>query len=159
VSGIERVCNARFLVELLVADLPDRRIRPRAWDRWLSYQRSRDTLEVLKTYAAQGTATTEIARRLTEDLEGDEFGDERMGRHYRRHRRYYRWGPYREWRAAIITGSIAAGLWFAAWYGFVPGTVGPFKVVAIILSFVAGANLLFAVLGSRYGRNERHRRR
>ena len=121
-----------------------------AWDRWLSYQRSRDTLEVLKTYAAQGKEPPpEISRRLTEDLEGDEFGDERTGRRYRRYRRYYRWGPYREWRAAIITGSIAAAFWFASWYGYIPGASGPFKFVAIILTFVACANFFFAILGSR----------
>lgn len=122
-----------------------------AWDRWLGYQRSRDTLEVLKTYAAQGKEPPpEISRRLTEDLEGDEFGDERVGRRYRRYRRYYRWGPYREWRGAIITGSVAAGFWFASSYGYIPGAVGPFKIVAIILTFVAVANVCLALLGSRF---------
>jgi hypothetical protein len=104
-------------------------------------------------YAAQGKEPpAEISRRLTEDLESDEFGDERMGRRDRRYRRYYRWGPYREWRAAIITGCVAGAFWFVSWNGYIPNAAGPFKVVAVILTFVALGNLLFAVLGSRYGR-------
>ena len=42
----------------------------RAWDRWLSYQRSRHALEVMKQYAAQGkgsatrTRAADAGRRL-----------------------------------------------------------------------------------------------
>lgn len=122
-----------------------------AWERWLAYQRSRDTLDLLKTYAAQGKEPPpELTRRLTEDLEEDDLGDEREGRRYRRYRRYYRWGPYRDWRSAIILGSIAAALWFAAWQAFIPGAVAPLKLIATILSFLAIARLLSAVLGHRF---------
>jgi len=125
-----------------------------AWDRWLSYQRSRDTLEVVKAYAAQGKEPpAEITRRLEDDAdEDDDITDGRRGRRARRYRRYYRWGPYREFRAAIITGSVAAAFWFAVVYGYIPGAVGPFRLVAVILTFVAVANLLFAVVGSRLDR-------
>ena len=122
-----------------------------AWERWLSYQRSRDTLELLKTYAAQGKEPPpEISRRLNEDLEDDEFAGERMGRRYRRYYRHYRWSPYRDWRSAIILGSIAGAMWFAAWQGYIPGAVAPLKLIATILTFIAGARLLSAVLGSRF---------
>jgi hypothetical protein len=120
-----------------------------AWDRWLSYQRSRDALDVMKTYSAQGKEPPpELVRQIQEDVYDDDYSY--RGRRGRRHRRYYRRGPYWEWRAAIITGAVAGAFWMASNYGYIPGTEGPFRFVAIILTCVAGANFAFALLSSSF---------
>lgn len=124
-----------------------------AWDRWLSYQRSRDALELMKTYTAQGKEPPpELARQLREDAFDDDDDDYsyRGRRAYRRYRRYYRRGPYWEWRGAIVTGAVAGAFWLASTYGYIPGTEGVFRFVAIILTCVAGANLAFALLSSSF---------
>src|SRR5436190_21000478 len=85
-----------------------------AWDRWLSYQRSRDRLELLRTYTAQGK---DPPPELVKALHGEEEMDDGSGgpafdpydRYSRRAaRRYYRYrwraGPYWAWRGAIVTG-------------------------------------------------------
>src|SRR3954452_11805539 len=78
-----------------------------AWDRWLAYQRSKDRLELLRTYTAQGKdPPPELVKALQAD-EADDEGDayapyDRYGRYPRRYyRRYWRHGPYWAWRGAI----------------------------------------------------------
>ena len=120
-----------------------------AWDRWLSYQRSRDALDLMRSYSAQGKEPPpELLRQLAADADDENESDSYRGR--RGYRRYRHRGPYREWRAAIMTGSIAAAFWLASQYGFIPGAVGPFRFVAIILTCVALANLAFAVISTRF---------
>lgn len=123
-----------------------------AWDRWLSYQRSRDALELMKTYTAQGKEPPpELARQLQADAFDDDDDYSYRGRRaYRRYRRYYRRGPYWEWRGAIVTGAVAGAFWLASAYSYIPGTEGVFRFVAIILTCVAGANLAFALLSSSF---------
>lgn len=122
-----------------------------AWDRWLSYQRSRDALDLIKTYSAQGKdVPPELLRQVQDDAWEDD-DDRYAGRRSRRaYRRYYRHGPYWQFRSAIYTGAIAAAFWVASQYAFVPGTVGPFRVVAIILTCIAAANLALALLASSF---------
>lgn len=122
-----------------------------AWDRWLNYQRSRDALDLIKTYSAQGKEVPpELLRQVQEDPWEDEEDGYRGRRGRRAYRRRYGRGAYWEWRSAIYTGAIAAAFWVASEYAFVPGTVGPFRVVAIILTCVAGANLALAILSSTF---------
>lgn len=124
-----------------------------AWDRWLSYQRSRDALDVMKAYTAQGKDPPPELLRQVQDHAYDDDDEEDYGyrgRRGRRYRRYYRRGPYWEWRATIITGAVAGAFWMASLYGYIPGTEGPFRFVAIILTCVAGANFAFALLSSSF---------
>jgi hypothetical protein len=126
-----------------------------AWDRWLAYRRSRDQLELLKHYAAQGK---DPPPELMDEMRGGPagggpggppwaYGDWGYSRRMRRAwRGYYRWGPYWQWRRVIVTGALAAGFWWASEYADLPGTAGPFRLVAVILTVVAAANLLSAVL-------------
>lgn len=125
-----------------------------AWSRWLDYRRSRDSLDLIKTLAAQGK---DIPPELLREARGDAFDPETAafaGDRYARRaaRRYYRWrhAPYWRWRAAIVTGAVAAGFWAAARYSGVVEAEGAFRVVAIVLTCVAGANLLLAVLGGGF---------
>src|SRR5947207_4703890 len=137
-----------------------------AWDRWLAYKRSRDHLELLKHYAAQGKEPPpEIAAELRGGPDpnappppgyggypgygyGGYWGYPRYMR--RAWRGYYRWGPYWQWRSVIVTGAVAAGFWWASDYADWPGAEGPFRIVAIILTVVAAGNLVSAVLFSTF---------
>ncbi|MDB5423027.1 MAG: hypothetical protein JWQ29_443 [Phenylobacterium sp.] len=132
-----------------------------AWDRWLAYRRSRDQLELLKSYASQGKEPPpELVKAMRDDdpLDGADpryggygYGYGMHPRHMRRmYRRAYRWSPYWQWRAVFVTGAVAAGFWFASEYADFPGTEGPFRLVAIIMTFVAGGNLIAAVFSSLY---------
>lgn len=122
-----------------------------AWDRWLYYRRSRDHLELIKTYAAQGKEPPpELMRGAREPVMDDpaDWGPPMYGR--RAWRRYYRWGPYWQWRSAIVTGAVAAGFWFASEYADIPGVEFPFRLVAIIMSFVAAGNLAAAIFSTLF---------
>jgi hypothetical protein len=128
-----------------------------AWDRWLAYKRSRDHLELLKHYAAQGKdPPPEVMAELRGGVDPaapppgyDPWGYGWHPRYMRRaYRGYYRWGPYWQWRSVIVTGAVAAGFWWASEYADWPGVEGPFRIVAIILTVVTGANLLLAILFS-----------
>jgi hypothetical protein len=132
-----------------------------AWDRWLAYKRSRDHLDLLKSYAAQGKEPPpELVRGVREDVEDDgQAGYPGYGyggywmhpRHMRRaYRHYYRWGPYWQWRSVFVTGAIAAGFWWASEWSDWPGTYAPFRLVAIILTIVCIGNLVFALMASSF---------
>ena len=127
-----------------------------AWDRWLAYQRSKDRLDLLRTYTSQGKdPPPELIKALRED---DEDQDEataygrydRYGRRYRRYRSFRRYGPYWAWRSALVTGSVAAGFWFAAYYADLPGVDWSFRLVAVIMSCVAAGNLIAAIFASTF---------
>jgi hypothetical protein len=120
-----------------------------AWDRWLIYKRSQDHLELIKSYAAQGKEPPpELMRAVRENVLDDDPDDDLGPRRRRHHRRMYRYGPYWQWRRFFFTGALALGFWLASEYAGVPGTEGPFRLVAIILGCVAGASLLAAILWS-----------
>lgn len=125
-----------------------------AWDRWLAYRRSRDALDLIKSFSAQGKEIPpELLREVREDaFEPDPFDGDRYAR--RAARRAWRWRnrPYHRWHSAIVTGAVAAGFWAASEYSGVTEAEGAFRVVAIVLTCVAGANLLLAVLSSGYPR-------
>lgn len=120
-----------------------------AWDRWLSYRRSRDALDLIRTYTAQGKEPPpELIRQAQEEPDPDLYYREPR----RRWRRYYRgrWGmggPYWDLRRGIYFAVIAAAFWVASTYADVPGLDMPFRLVAIILGFVAAANIVMAAIG------------
>ena len=124
-----------------------------AWDRWLSYQRSKDRLELLRSYTSQGK---DPPPELIRALQGDEPPEPPpegayMSRQDRRYgRRYWRRGPYGAWRAALVTGSVAAGFWFASEYADLPGVDWSFRMVAIIMTCVAVGNLVAAVFTTTF---------
>ncbi|HET6970105.1 MAG TPA: hypothetical protein VFH92_03175 [Phenylobacterium sp.] len=130
-----------------------------AWDRWLAYKRSQDRLDLLRSYTSQGKdPPPELIKALQGgDLEDappppaydpEDRGSRRAYRRYHRH--YWRYTPYGAWRSAIVTGAVAAGFWFAAYYGDVPGADWPFRLVAIIMSIVFVGNLVTALFASTF---------
>lgn len=142
-----------------------------AWDRWLAYRRSRDHLDLIRTFAAQGKEVPpELMRQVREEAQdepppgyrGSGYGGPGYGgpggygywghpRYMRRAwRGYYRWGPYWQWRSAIVSAAVAGGFWWAAEYADWPGVEGPFRLVAIIMTVVAAGNFLIAILSSSF---------
>jgi hypothetical protein len=140
-----------------------------AWDRWLAYKRSRDHLDLLKHYAQQGKEPPPELVRGVNDMAGGAMPGEAPGAYPgypgappppfphpyywgrdRAWRRYYRWGPYWQWRSAFISGAVAAGFWFASEYSDIPSADGAFRLVAIIMSFVFVGNLLGAIFSSTF---------
>jgi hypothetical protein len=126
-----------------------------AWDRWLAYQRSKDRLELLRTYTNQGKdPPPELLKVLRdEDVEETSAYDpyDRYGRYPRRHmRRLRRYGPYWAWRSALVTGAVAAGFWFASEYADMPGVDWTFRLVAIIMTCVAAGNLIAAIFATTF---------
>jgi hypothetical protein len=67
-------------------------------------------------------------------------------RYRRRYWRHYRYGRFWQWRSAFVTGAVAAGFWYASTEDLIPGAEGAFRLVAIILTCVAGANLALALV-------------
>lgn len=126
-----------------------------AWDRWLSYKRSQDRLDLLRSYTNQGKdPPPELMKALQrEEDEDDEASlyDRPRGRHARRYyRSYWRHSPYWAWRTAVITAAVAAGFWFASEYADIPGIDWPFRLVAIIMTCVAAGHLVFAIFASTF---------
>lgn len=125
-----------------------------AWDRWLSYKRSQDRLDLLRSYTNQGKdPPPELLRTLQdEEDDDDEMMYGRPGRRYARrmYRRAWRYTPYWAWRTAIITGAVAAGFWFASEYADIPGIDWPFRLVAIIMTCVAAGHLVAAIFTSTF---------
>jgi hypothetical protein len=132
-----------------------------AWDRWLAYKRSRDHLDLIRSYTDQGKEPPpELVRSVREEVLEDDGPGPGYGpyggywmhpRHMRRaYRNYYRWGPYWQWRSVFVTGAIAGGFWWASEWADWPGVEGPFRLVAIILTFVAVGNLIAAILSSSF---------
>ena len=128
-----------------------------AWDRWLSYKRSRDHLELLKSYQAQGKDPPPEILRAAADPYDPAWGAPPpnythpyywSGR--RAWRRMYRWSPYWQWRSAFVTGAVAVGFWVASDWTDIPGTFDAFRLVAIIMTFVAVGNLLGAIFTSTF---------
>src|SRR5258708_38382519 len=68
----------------------------------------------------------------------------------RAYRRYYRWGPYWQWRSVFVTGAVAGGVRGASeWAGW-PGAAGPFRLVALIPTAPPAAPRPFAAPSSPF---------
>lgn len=128
-----------------------------AWDRWLAYRRSQDRLDLLRSYASQGKdPPPELVRAIQleeEDDEDDAYGAyDRYGRRRARRyaRRYWRSSPYWAWRTAAVTGSVALGFWLASEYSGLTDVEGIFRLVAIILTCVAGGHAVAALFATTF---------
>ena len=121
-----------------------------AWGGWLSYQRRKAELDVLKSYVQQGKdPPPEIAKAVGgggDPADPYGYGHPYYGAYGWRGWRRYRYGPYWEWRRVIVFGAISGGFWFASQYYSDRGPSHAFEIVAIITGIIAVASLLFAVL-------------
>ena len=121
---------------------------------WMSNRRHRDTIDLMKTYAAQGKDPAEIAKAMGEtQVPPPGWGGPWAWHAYGpygpgRWSRWGYWGPYREWRRVIMFSCLAAGFWAVSEYGDIPGTEHPFHVVAIIMGVLALASFAMAIVAT-----------
>jgi len=124
-----------------------------AWDRWLAYRRSREQLELIKTYATQGKEVPpELLKRIQEQEDDDEESDwSGLGRRRRRNSyRRYRHSQRDDIRTVIFTGALSGAFFIASETSLINGTEGPFRLVALILVCISGATLLSVLVSSRF---------
>ena len=115
---------------------------------WMAHRRHRDTIELMKTYAAQGKDPAEIAKAMNDSAPGPWGPSWGYGWSGRR----WRFGPYWEWRRFIVFSCLAVGFWLASQYAEWPGTERAFTLVAIIMSVMAAGSFLFAIMTTALGR-------
>jgi hypothetical protein len=114
------------------------------FDRYLSYRRYRDHLDLMKTYAAQGKEPPpEVLRVATApDPDSESSWDRRWDR-----RRCER-GPRHEMRRVILFSTLAAAFYYAA-FNFGHGDrYEPFMIVAVVMTALAVGAVLMLVMSS-----------
>ncbi len=121
---------------------------------WMSNRRHRDQMELMKTYAAQGKDPAELAKALNGDPQAwggypGLYGNRWAWRAARR-------GPYWEWRRAIMFGCLAIGFWLASYYADFPGSERAFTIVAIVMSVLAAASIMMAIMTTAMGPRPPH---
>lgn len=113
---------------------------------WLNYRRSRDALELIKTYAAQGKEPPPgLIQAVSGDFPEDGWENRRAARRDRR------FGPYGEVRRLITFSALAGGFGFAAWWAQDGNVQLAFGVVAFVMGAMAVGSLLLVFL-QRNGR-------
>jgi hypothetical protein len=108
-----------------------------AWQSWLSYRANRETLDLIKTYAASGREPPpELFKKLNRRWHDDEERDERP--RYRRRRE-------RSWYQVVLYGMLSAGFAFAAMTD-IYGAGQAFTIAAFVLGALCAATLVQVVL-------------
>lgn len=114
-----------------------------AWHSLIGYRRHRDTLDLVKSYVAQGK---EPPAGLLDGLNGgvvdEDWGDSRADRHERRaYRRYYRYRYWGGWPNVVLFGSLCAGFAYASWTD-IYGAGEAFTIVAFVMGAMTLATLV-----------------
>lgn len=124
---------------------------------WMGYRAHWDRMELFKTYAAQGKDPAELAKAM-----GQADGTAPWAGHYGPgpwgpgpcgygrwgYGRWGYWGPFREWRRAIVFTCLALGFGLASQYAEIPGAEHGFRLVAIIMGVLAAGSFLLAIVAS-----------
>ena len=111
------------------------------FESWLSYRAHRETLDLIKTYAASGREPPpELLAKLNKRWRGERDEDERP--RYRRRRE-------RTWYQVVLYGMLSAGFAFAAFTN-IYGAGEAFTIVAFVLGDLCAATLV-QVLFDRSG--------
>ena len=104
---------------------------------WLSYRANRETLDLIKTYAASGREPPpELLEKLNKRWHGERDEDERP--RYRRRRE-------RTWYQVVLFGMLSAGFAFAAWQNIYEAGEA-FTIVAFVLGALCAATLVQVLL-------------
>jgi len=121
-----------------------------AFDQILRYQRHRDTLNLIRTYAEKGQEPpAELMKRLdgreaaVDDL--DDSDDRYSRRAARRYRRGYRYGG---WYSVVLFGALASGFGAAASMDIF-GAGEAFLIVAFVMGALFLANLVQTLMTRR----------
>jgi hypothetical protein len=111
-----------------------------AYQSWLSYRANRETLDLIKTYAASGREPPpELLSRLNKRWHGEQDEDERP--RYRRRRE-------RSWYQVVLFGLLASGFTVAAATDMF-GAGEAFVIVAFVLGSLCAATLVQVVLDQK----------
>jgi hypothetical protein len=110
----------------------------RGWTSWLDYRRSRDAMDLMRQYAAQGKEPPpDLMRAVNDPLDG--------GWGYRRRYRYG-YGYGRNWPARVAMFAVlAAGFGWAASENLY-GAGDAFKIVTFVMGAIAVASLVGGVI-------------
>lgn len=105
-----------------------------AWQSWLSYRANRETLDLIKTYAASGREPpAELMARLNKRWHGDDDDRDERPR-YRRRRE-------RSWYQVVLFGIMGGGFAFAAATD-IYGAGEAFTIVAFVMGALCAATLV-----------------
>jgi hypothetical protein len=117
-----------------------------AYQSWLSYKANRDTLDLLKSYAASGREPPpELVARLNKRWnDDDDDGDDDRPR--RRRYRRYRYGRDHQAYQVVLFGVLCAGFSYAS-YTDLYGIGEAFVIVAFVMGALSLASLVSVVLG------------
>ncbi len=108
-----------------------------AFSSWMGYRANKERLELLKTYVAQGKDADEIGKLMAhvnaatpDPMTGAPYGgDPWAGHPWRggpwRNSRWGRYGPYRDWRHAIVFTCLAVGFGLASQFADFPAPSTP----------------------------------
>jgi len=109
-----------------------------AWQSWLSYRANRETLDLIKTYAASGREPpSELLARLNKRWHGDDDDRDERPR-YRRRRE-------RSWYQVVLFGVLSSGFTVAAATDMY-GMGEAFVIVAFVLGALCLATLVQVIL-------------
>jgi hypothetical protein len=112
---------------------------------WLSYRANRDTLDLLKSYAASGREPPpELVAKLNKRWNEDD--DDHDDRPRRRRDRRYRYGGDHPAYQVVLFGVLCAGFSYAA-YTDLYGAGEAFIIVAFVMGALALASLVSLTLG------------
>ena len=104
-----------------------------AYQSWLSYRANRETLDLIKTYAASGREPPpELLGKLNKRWHGEDDHDDRP--RYRRRRE-------RSWYQVVLFGMLGAGFAFAAATD-IYGAGQAFTIVAFVMGALSAATLV-----------------
>ena len=110
-----------------------------AWQSWLAYRANQETLDLIKTYAANGREPpAELLGRLNRRWRECDEDDERPRPRYRRRRE-------RSWYRVVLFGMLSSGFAFAAVTN-IYGAGEAFTIVAFVLGSVCAATLVQVLL-------------
>lgn len=103
------------------------------WNSWLNYRRSRDAMDLMRTYAAKGQEPPpDLLKTFSEPLDPDSDWDDRHSRRYGYRGRYR--GP---WQARLVLFvALCAGFGYAA-YTDMYGAGEAFTIVAFVMGAIA----------------------
>jgi hypothetical protein len=117
-----------------------------AYQSWLSYKANRDTLDLLKSYAASGREPPpELVARLNKRWNEDD-GDRDDIRSRRRRYRRYRYGGDHPAYQVVLFGVLCAGFSYAAFTDLY-GAGEAFVIVAFVMGALSLASLVSLALG------------
>jgi hypothetical protein len=118
------------------------------WNSWLNYRRSRDAMDLMRHYAAQGKEPpSDLLKTFNGPIDEDSWTYSG--------RRRYRYGYRRNWPSRVAFFALmSAGFAWAAWSGFV-GASDAFYIVAFVMGAIAVASLVSGLICNWTGQNQR----